>query len=125
MQKSPNHFLMFKSPYLNSEIMSIIYLKKREPRIVQAIKITDKAVSIASLKVATHSQAQITDEILEYIPKNMALEFFVALQHMDIEVGHSQELVKQQFLSNDFVDTDHYLFAQIETHYIETPDNSN
>lgn len=105
--------------------MSTVYLQKREARIIQVVKITQKDIYIASLKVATHSDAQITDEILEYIPKEKALEFLVTLNKLPVEPGHDAKMIQTEFMENSFVQCDYYPYAQIEAHYIETPDNLN
>jgi len=105
--------------------MSTVYLQKREPRIIQVVKITQKDVYIASLKVAAHSDAVITDDILEYIPTTKALQFQVALNKLAVEPGHDPQEIEAEFKRNGFIPCDHYPYAQIETHYTETPDNLN
>lgn len=105
--------------------MKTVYLQKHEPRLVQVIKITNDIVAMASLKVAQHSAAKITPEILEYIPKSNALEYLVRMQETPVESDDSIDDIADAFIQNGFSECDHYPFAQIQAHYIETPDNNN
>lgn len=105
--------------------LSTIYLQKREARLVQVVKITEKTISVASLKVAKHSTAEITNDVLEYIPKSQALEFLVAINDVAVDHGYNLDEIKRDFIENNFVPCDHYPYAQIHAHYIETPDGLN
>jgi len=106
--------------------MKVAYLERRKPRIIEVVKINDKRIEVYSLKVADWSNATITDEILEYIPHDKALDFKIAQNIVEIEPGDDPNEVIAQFTDDEgFSECGYYRFAQVQTHYVESPENLN
>lgn len=106
--------------------MNATYLERRKPRIIEVIKINDKQIEVYILKVVDWSSATITDEILEYIPHEKALDFKVARNVVKIEPGDDPSDVADGFKDDEgFSECDYYRFTQVQTFYVESPENLN